>query len=144
MWLKAPYEYAVLYGGLCLFGLSVFTWSVAAAVLNFLLPRRLGSRLGQFIIMVIFRGFLGVLKASGLVKYDLSVLDGLRNEGALIIAPNHPSLWDAVLVVSRLPHVVCIMKAAICENILLGGGARFAGYIRDDFPCAKIRSAADA
>ncbi len=143
-WLRIPYEYLVLYGGLLLFGFSVFMWSAAAAVLYPLLPRRFGSRLGQFAIMAIFRGFLGVLKASGIVKFDLSVLDALRGEGALIIAPNHPSLLDAVLVASRLPQVVCIMKAEIWNNLILGGGARFAAYIRNDSPFTMIRSAAAA
>ncbi len=140
-WLRLPYEYLVLYGGLLLFGLSIFTWSVAAAALYPLLPRGPGSRLGRFTIMALFRGFLGVLKASGIVKCDLSALDALRGEGALIIAPNHPSLLDAVLVVSRLPQVVCIMKSGIWDNLILGGGARFAAYIRDDVPFAMVRSA---
>ncbi|MCE9642037.1 MAG: 1-acyl-sn-glycerol-3-phosphate acyltransferase [Betaproteobacteria bacterium] len=139
--LKLTYEYLVLYSGLALFASSIFLWSAVAAVLYPLLPRRLGSRLGQFTIMALFRGFLGVLQASGIVKCDLSALDALRDEGALIIAPNHPSLLDAVLVASRLPHVVCIMKAEIWDNLILGGGARFAAYIRDDRHYAMIRSA---
>jgi len=143
-WLSLPYECLVLYGGLLLFGLSTFIWSAIAAVLYPLLPRRFGSRLGQFTIMAIFRGFLGVLKASGIVKCDLSALDALRGEGALIIAPNHPSLLDVVLVVSRLPHVVCIMKAEILRNLFLGGGARLAAYIRNDSCFAMIRTAAAA
>jgi 1-acyl-sn-glycerol-3-phosphate acyltransferase len=143
-WLKLPYECLVFYGGLLLFGSSIFLWSVAAAVLHWLLPRRLGSRLGRFTIMALFRGFLFVLKASGIVKCDLSALDALRDEGALVIAPNHPSMLDAVLVVSRLPQVVCIMKAEIWDNLILGGGARFAAYIRDDVAVTMIRSAAAA
>jgi 1-acyl-sn-glycerol-3-phosphate acyltransferase len=130
-----------MYGGLLLFGSSLFLWSAAAAVLYPLLPRRPGSRLGRFTIMALFRGFLGALQASGIVKFDLSELDALRDDGALIIAPNHPSLLDAVLVVSRLPQVVCIMKAEIWDNLILGGGARFAAYIRDDSPFTMVRSA---
>jgi 1-acyl-sn-glycerol-3-phosphate acyltransferase len=131
----------VLYGGLLLFGMSIFAWSVAATLLYPLLPRKFGSRLGQFTIMALFRGFLEVLKASRIVKCDLSALDALRDEGPLVIAPNHPSMLDAVLVVSRLPKVVCIMKAKIWDNLILGGGARFAAYIRDDFPFTMVRSA---
>ena len=143
-WLKLGYEYIVLYGGLLLFGSTVFVWSVVAAVLYPMLPRKFGSRLGQFTIMALFRGFLWVLEASRIVKCDLSALDALRREGALIIAPNHPSLLDVVLVVSRLPQVVCIMKTEIWNNLMLGGGARFAAYIRNEFPCAMIRSAVAA
>ena len=61
----------------------------------------------------------------------------------LIIAANHPGLLDAVLVISRLPRVVCIMKAEIWDNIFLGGGSRLAGYIRNDTPVNMIRLAAD-
>jgi 1-acyl-sn-glycerol-3-phosphate acyltransferase len=143
-WLRLPYEYLVLYGGLLLFGFSTFIGSVVAAVFCALLPRSLGSQLGQFAIMAVFRGFLGVLKASGIVKCDLSALDALREERSLIIAPNHPSLLDVVLVVSRLPHVVCIMKAEISRNLCLGGGARLAAYIRNDSSFAMIRTAAAA
>lgn len=138
------YEYLVLYCGVALFASSIFMWSAVAAVLYPLLPRRPATRLGQFAIMALFRGFLGALKASGIVKIDLDALDALRNDGALIIAPNHPSLLDAVLVVSRLPQVTCIMKAEIWDNIILGGGARFAAYIRDDCAYSMVRSAVAA
>jgi 1-acyl-sn-glycerol-3-phosphate acyltransferase len=142
--LRLPYEYFVHYGGLVLFGLFFFVWSATATVLRPLFSRRRGSRLGQYTLMWMFRGYLGVLKASGIVKFDLGALDALRGEGALIIAPNHPSLLDAVLVVSRLPQVVCIMKSEICDNPILGGGARLSGYIRDDAPRVMIRAAAAA
>ena len=85
--------------------------------------------------------FLLALRASGIVKLDLRALDALRGERPLIIAPNHPSLLDVVLVASRLPHIVCIMKAKIWDNIFLGGGARLAGYIRNDSPGNMIRLA---
>jgi len=48
------------------------------------------------------------------------------------VAPNHPSLLDVVLIVSRLPDMVCITKAPIWDNLFLGGGARLARYIRND------------
>ena len=142
--LKLGYEYLVFYGGLLLFGLPAVIWGLAASALNLLLPRRLGAPLGQFAIMAIFRGYLFLLQASGIVRCDLSALDALRDERSLIIAPNHPSLLDVVLVVSRLPHVVCITKAEIWDNLFLGAGARLAAYIRNDSPFGMIRLAAAA
>ena len=138
------YEYCVLYGGLALFGLICLTWSCIAAILYPLLPRRIGEPLGQFAIKTSFGWFLTALSASRIVTLDLSALDALRNERALVIAPNHPSLLDVVLVASRLPHLVCIMKAEIWDSIFLGGGARLAGYIRNDSPSRMIRGAATA
>ena len=142
--LRRPYEYLALYAGLCLFGISILLWSLCAAVLDLLLPRKVSAPLGQHAITLLFNSFLLVMKASGLVKFDLAALDALREERSLIIAPNHPSLIDVVLVVSRLPHVVCIMKGEIENNLIFSGGARLAHYIRNNSSLAMIRSAASA
>jgi 1-acyl-sn-glycerol-3-phosphate acyltransferase len=56
----------------------------------------------------------------------------LRDAGPLIIAPNHPSLLDAVMVLSRLPDVACVMKADLIDNPIYGASARFSDYIRND------------
>jgi 1-acyl-sn-glycerol-3-phosphate acyltransferase len=82
------------------------------------------------------------MKLSGIIRCDLAALDVLRGEKSLIIAPNHPSLLDAVLVISRLPSVVCIMKPAIWDNLFLGGGARLAGFIRNDTKTSLVKQAA--
>jgi 1-acyl-sn-glycerol-3-phosphate acyltransferase len=62
----------------------------------------------------------------------------------VIIAPNHPSLIDALLVISRLPNVVCIMKTELRNNVFMRGGARFAQYIDNESMREMIRNAADA
>lgn len=140
-YLRLPYEYFVFYAGLLVFAVMCLSWSLLATLLFPLLPRRMRTPLGQFVIMAGFRGYLVLLQASGLVKCDLRALDALRQEGALIIAPNHPSLIDVVLIASRLPHIVGIMKAELWHNLMLGGGARLAGYIRNDSPTGMVRLA---
>lgn len=126
------FEYAVFYLGLLSFGVQSLIWSLFAMILQPLLPRGVGSRLGRFVIMAGFRQFLASLAISGRFRFDLSALDVLRDEKSLIIAPNHPSLWDAVMIVSRVPDVACVMKADVINNIFLGAGARLARYIRNE------------
>ncbi len=140
--LRRAYEYFVFYGSLAVFGISSLLWSLLAALLHPLLPRRLGESLGQFMIMAGFRYFIGVMKMSGIIECDLAALDVLRRDTPVVIAPNHPSLLDAVLVISRLPNVVCIAKADVLDNWFLGGGARLAGFIRNDAPITLIKRAA--
>lgn len=142
--LRRPYEYLVFYGGLTLFGLPMLLWSMCAFALHVLLPRRIGASLGQHALTRMFDTYLLALRASGLVKLDLGALDALRDERSLVIAPNHPSLIDAVLVVSRLPRVVCVMKAGIQDNLLFGGAALLANYIRNSSPLGLTRAAAAA
>jgi 1-acyl-sn-glycerol-3-phosphate acyltransferase len=88
-----------------------------------------------------FRGFIAAMQAMGIFRCDLTALDALRDAGALIVAPNHPALLDAVLVISRLPRVVCITKASLWDNWFLGGGIRLAGYIRNDTPLTLVKQA---
>jgi 1-acyl-sn-glycerol-3-phosphate acyltransferase len=59
--------------------------------------------------------------------------------GPLIIAPNHPSLLDAVMILSRLPDLGCVMKAELMDNILFGSAARLARFIRNDSSHGMIK-----
>lgn len=142
--LMAPYEYFVLYGGLVLFAIMCLAWSLPAGVLRHLVPKETGERISQYAIMLVFRTYLAAVRMSGLVKCDLSALDGLRSQSGIIIATNHPSLIDVVLIASRLPRIVCILKAELLDNPLLGGGARMAGYIRNDSAGKLVRQSVAA
>lgn len=133
----------MLYYGLGLLGLICLCWTAIAVVLHPLLPRKWGESLGRFVIMAGFRVYLTAISITGACRFDLSALDALKSQGPMIIAPNHPSLLDAVMVLSRLPDVVCVMKAALIENIFLGAGARLARYIRNDSLVQLVGKAAE-
>ncbi|HKB54058.1 MAG TPA: lysophospholipid acyltransferase family protein [Ramlibacter sp.] len=126
-----------------LIGLGTLTaicliWLPFAMLLNPLLPRRIGQPLGRAIISGGFRGYLFLLTLLCASRFDLAELDRLRDQGPLIVAANHPSLLDAVMIVSRLPNAVCVMKASLLDNILFGAAARLARYIRNDAPLEMI------
>jgi 1-acyl-sn-glycerol-3-phosphate acyltransferase len=142
--LLALYYRLAFYFCLAVFGLTCLVWSLPAALVHPLLPRRIGQPLGQFGISYGFRWPLWVMRATGVLRVDLSPLDRLRDEQGIVVASNHPTMLDAVLLVSRLPRVVCITKASLWDNLFLGGGIRLAGYIRNDLPVPMIRRAAEA
>jgi 1-acyl-sn-glycerol-3-phosphate acyltransferase len=142
--LQALYYRVAFYFCLAVFGLSCLAWSLPAALIYPVLPRRIGQPIGQFGIMAGFRWSLWVMRATGVLRADLRALDALRDERGLVVACNHPTMLDAVLLVSRLPRVVCITKAALWDNIFLGGGIRLAGYLRNDAPVPMIRRAGEA
>lgn len=126
------YDYAVLYLGLIWLGFLSLSWTLIAAPLYLVLPKRIAMRLGRYVIMIAFRAYLASLSLSQRASFDLKELDALRHQGPLIIAPNHPSLLDAVMVISRLPNVACVLKTELMNNIFLGAGARLARYIRNE------------
>jgi 1-acyl-sn-glycerol-3-phosphate acyltransferase len=130
--LLAVYDWTIFYLCLAEFVLLSLGWSVLSILLQPVLPEKLGRRVGRLGIMLACRLFLATLTLSGRFHFDLRPLDALRTEKAMIIAPNHPSLWDVVMIASRLPDMACIMKATILNNVLVGGCARLSRYIPND------------
>lgn len=123
------YDYLVLYLGLIWLGLLCLAWTPIALLVCHLMSVRRGQALGRYVTMAAFRLYIASLVVSRRCSFDLAVLDALRDQPSLIIAPNHPSMLDAVMIISRLPNVACIMKAELMDNIFLGAGARLARYI---------------
>ena len=123
-------------------GLMSLVWNLAAPLLSLVLRGRAGTHLGRSAISFIYRRAWATAAALGMMRIDSSALDVLRDEpGGLIVAANHPTMLDALLVVARLPRGVCIMKAELLRNVFLGGGARLARYIRNDTGRGMVRDA---
>ena len=142
--LYTVYEYLALWFGLGVLGIMCILWSPVSFLLYHLLPRATGGEFGRYMNMFWFRHYLWLLAVIGACRFDMTALDALRGKSPVIIAPNHPSLIDALLVVSRLPNVVCIMKTELRNNFFMRGGARFAQYISNESMIEMIRSAGDA
>lgn len=125
-------DYLVLYLGLALLGAMCLLWTPVAIVIHPLLAAHRGRAAGRYVIMAAFRFYLTSLGMTRRISFDLSALDALRDEQPLILAPNHPCMLDAVMVISRLPNVACVLKTELMNNIFLGAGARLARYIRNE------------
>jgi 1-acyl-sn-glycerol-3-phosphate acyltransferase len=129
---RTLYEYFALYSSLALLGVICLTWSVCALPLYFILPERLGTAIGRRGIMGGFRLYAWSLSISGAYRLDLRAIDSLRGGPPLILAPNHPCLIDALLILTRHPNLVCVMKSELMRNVFLGSGSRLARYVRND------------
>ena len=125
-------------------GAMSLVWNLLAPLLSFVLSRSIGGRLGRSGVSFIYRCCWASAERLGLMQVDSSALDILRDEpGGLIVAANHPTMLDALVVVARLPRGVCVMKAELMHNIFLGGGARLARYIRNDVGRGMVRDAVE-
>jgi 1-acyl-sn-glycerol-3-phosphate acyltransferase len=136
--LFAVYEVLAMGLGLGMLALICLAWVPVALPLSVLLPHSLGCRFGRLAIMVSFRFYLWFLATFCYCRFDLGELDTLRRDAPLILVANHPSLLDAVILLSRFPNMVCVMKAALADNVLFGAGARLARYICNDMPLEVI------
>lgn len=125
-------------------GIISLAWNLAAFVLKFVLRGAAGRRVGRAGIAYGYRFYWACARASGLMRLEAESLDTLRDlPGGLIIAANHPSLLDALMIVARLPRSACIMKGALMRNPFLGAGAGLAGYVVNDSTRTMIRTAVD-
>lgn len=139
--LKIVHESIVAYSLLALLGVICLVFSACALLAHPLLPRRLGTAAGRFGIMAGFRAFSWGLSLTGAYRLDLSAIDTLRDGPPVILAPNHPSLIDALLILTRHPNIACVMKAELMDNVFLGAGSRLARYIPSDNPRQMIKDA---
>lgn len=137
--LHRSHEYLVLWLGLGLLGTICLAWTLVAVPLLYVVPKRLASPFGRRASTLSSHFYLRAITLLGACRFDLTELDALRTEGPLIIAPNHPCLLDALLVISRLPNIVCIVKAEVFDNLFFGAVARLAGHIRNDAQLSMIK-----
>jgi 1-acyl-sn-glycerol-3-phosphate acyltransferase len=140
---KTVLDHVLTYALLTFLAGLTLGWTVLALVLIAPLPRRWRQSAARAAISGGYRLFAGALVASGAYELDLSALDELRGGPPVILAPNHPTLIDAILILTRHPNLVCVLKPQLLNNFFLGAGARMAGYIRGWPPRRMIREAID-
>jgi 1-acyl-sn-glycerol-3-phosphate acyltransferase len=137
----ALHETFRLYLGYLLLAVICLAISVLALPMRIMLPQAARKRLGRKLIAASARTYLRLLVLMRACRFDLAGLDALRNAPPMVIAPNHPSLLDAVMILSALPGATCIMKADIVNSLFFGAAARVAGYIRNTPLRTMVQSA---
>ena len=126
---RAWHETMRLHLGFLLLGVICLLISALAFPMRAFLPRLVSKRLGRQLVSVSVRLYLHCLVLMGACRFDLSELDALQDAPAMVIVPNHPSLLDALMILSRVPNTNCIMKAGIVRNLFFGAGARLMDFI---------------
>jgi 1-acyl-sn-glycerol-3-phosphate acyltransferase len=139
--LRHAIETVTMLSSLTLLGLICLSWTLFALPLLWVLPAQAGRRCGRKGIQVGFRFYVWSLRLMGAYRLDLRALRELRSGPAAVLAPNHPSLIDALFIIAHEPRVACVMKSSLMNNLFLGAGARLARYIRHDPPQRMIHEA---
>jgi 1-acyl-sn-glycerol-3-phosphate acyltransferase len=137
--LRILYEYFALYCSLSLLAVLCLTWSVFAHPLYLLLSAQRGTAVGRRAIMTGFRFYAWSLSITRAYRLDLREIDRLRGGPPVVLAPNHPCLIDAVLILAHHPNIACVMKSELMNNVFLGSGARLARYVTNDSPRQMIK-----
>jgi 1-acyl-sn-glycerol-3-phosphate acyltransferase len=118
-----------LFGGYILAFLLCVGGSLAALALLAWPATRRRERWGRWVVFAISRIHTRYLSITGVVRSDLNRLAPLREARGLIIAANHPTLLDAIMLFSELPQTFCLVKGEVMRNPLLALLARVAGFV---------------
>jgi len=83
--------------------------------------------------------FCGIMRFTGVIDYHFDDEKILQTDNKCLIIANHPSLIDYVLIASRLPQCICLVKEAIWHNFFTKGAAQAAGYIPNQNAATLIK-----
>jgi 1-acyl-sn-glycerol-3-phosphate acyltransferase len=85
-------------------------------------------------IRQLFRLFVRSLEFLGVLSFKCNDRECLERSTGSILAANHPTLIDVVLIMSIVRNAQCVVKPSLWKNFFLGGVVRAAGYLRSDAP----------
>jgi 1-acyl-sn-glycerol-3-phosphate acyltransferase len=100
---------------------------------------RIPPAAGQRLIRELFSVWLRFSCRIGVFDISFPEAEKLRELRGTVLAPNHPSLIDAVILLSIVPRTVCIMRANLIQSPFLGGAASLAGFVPNDKGSVLIR-----
>jgi len=136
------YEYLAMGSGLTALALlGIVSLPLALALL--VLPGPVRIPLGRRLIAGTLALYLGFLRVFCSVRIDASGLRALQTSRPLILVANHPSLLDAVILLSMLPNAACVMKGSLKRNLFVGPMTRLSGYMDNRDPMLLVRRACE-
>lgn len=134
-----PVAYVLQMAALISFFTLSLTTSLFCGLLHLLAGRWISPAAGQEIVGAVFRFWLACSTHTGVFDVQFREVEKLRAARGIIIAPNHPSLLDAFILISLVPDTVCIMRADLMKNPFYAGAAQLAGFVANDTGPALIR-----
>lgn len=131
--------------GLGVLAILCLSWTPFALLGQWVFPKSRTLPIGRQAIHRVFNFYTHFLEWCCGCRFNLKDVEALAAyPDSMVIVANHPSLLDAVLITSRLPNAVCIMKGSLVRNVLLGAGSRMAGYISNDSALTVVRRGVEA
>lgn len=107
------------------------------------LDRATAKRRAQYLTHIGFRVFSHLMRAVGVISWEIHGAEKLQKQGQLIIA-NHPTLIDVVLLIGHTRKVDCIVKAALFKNPFTQLVVSQSGYIPNGAPEQLLKDAVDS
>jgi 1-acyl-sn-glycerol-3-phosphate acyltransferase len=89
-----------------------------------------------------FRIYLAIIEAIGVVRMRVDGAEALRLPGQLVVV-NHPTLLDAVFLISLMPQADCVAKRDTWSNPFMRGVVTATGYLSNDLGIELVERCAE-
>ena len=90
-----------------------------------------------------FARYIALLERWHMIRVEFSGFEQAASWKGSVIAPNHPSILDAIILCSRLPGLDCVMNSRLLRDPIMSGTAHLCGFIRNDTPLSMVRDTRD-
>jgi 1-acyl-sn-glycerol-3-phosphate acyltransferase len=86
------------------------------------------------------RFYVDLLHCWGIIETEFVGFEEVSSwHGSLLVA-NHPSILDAVLIMTRVPSLDFMINARLLRHPVMGGAMRPCDFLRNDAPLSMIKS----
>lgn len=87
-----------------------------------------------------FSRYFELLRRWRMLEVDFVGFEDCETWRRTVIAPNHPSLLDAVALISRIPGLDCVMNSKLLRDPVMGGAARLCDYVCNSSPLRMLKT----
>jgi len=87
-----------------------------------------------------FSRYLKLLSRWRVVDVEFVGFEDCEHWSRSVIAPNHPSIIDAVALVSRIPGLDCVMNSRLLHDPVMGGAARLCDFVCNSAAIPMVKS----
>lgn len=81
-----------------------------------------------------FQSYLNFLQKNGIIEIQFEGFEDVRNWKGCVIAPNHPTILDAVILMTILPSLDCVVNAKLVHNPITSGAVKLCDFVHNDSP----------
>ncbi|MDR2701378.1 MAG: 1-acyl-sn-glycerol-3-phosphate acyltransferase [Spirochaetaceae bacterium] len=125
-WPLYIYRVLVKWFSFFFFGLATLTLVIIAfpPMRLVLHPRERFKKYGRRFVSSFMRRFVSLMHFLGIVNLEVDNRENFRHLSSKILAANHPSLLDIVMLFSLIPNVDCIVNTSLNRNFIVKGVVR--------------------
>ena len=121
----------------------IFITSGLRLTLQSALPQSIDPAAARLALHARFERYIDLLVRWGIIEVEFSGFEDAGSWHGSVIAPNHPSILDAVLLCTRLPGLDCVMNSRLLADPVMSGAARLCDFSRNDTPLSMVRETRD-